>query len=211
MRCHGHDVERTAGGGALRVLRCGVGVLGVMCAVLGPLRSASVSATTVVEQDLPTLCNEANMAFVGTVTRTSSRWADAEQRRMETLVTFAQIVPLLGDPGEEITLRFPGGEIDGIREEVAGLPRFRIGDRAVLLVRGDGGVSPIVGFHQGFFPVVDGPDGPMVSNLAQRLMSSGTGGSVDAESTAVPRDESIPLETFLNVLRAEFERKQEER
>jgi hypothetical protein len=184
-------------------------VLAMMCVALGPLRWASAFGTTVVEQDLATLCNEAEIAFVGTVTAVSSRWADAEQRRMETLVTFAQIVPLLGDPGEEITLRFPGGEIDGIREEVAGLPRFRVGDRAVLLIRGDRGVSPIVGFHQGFFPVADGPDGPIVLNVGQRLTLSGAGGNVDAESRDAPRDENVPLETFLNVLRAEFDRGQE--
>ena len=207
MRCRAHGCEWTARGGTLRALRCGACVLGVMCVVLEPLRSAPMFATSVVEQDLPALCSEAEIAFVGTVTRVSSRWADAERRGMETLVTFAQIVPLLGDPGEEITLRFPGGEIEGISEEVAGLPRFRIGHRAVLLIRGDSGVSPIVGFHQGFFPVVDGPDGPVVLNVGQRLPFSGTGGSVDAESPGAPRDQSVPLETFLNVLRAEFERR----
>jgi hypothetical protein len=209
VRCHGHGGERTAGGDVLRMLRCGAGVLGVMCVVLGPVRSASVFATSVLEQDLPALCNKAEIAFLGTVTAVSSRWADAERTRMETLVTFAQIVPLLGNPGEETTLRFPGGEIDGIREEVAGLPRFRLGDRAVLLVRSDGGISPIVGFHQGFFPVADGPDGPMVLNVSQRLGLSGAGGNVGAESSDAPLDERVPLETFLNVLRAEFERRQE--
>jgi hypothetical protein len=196
-----------AGGSVLRVLARGAAVLGLLCAALGLFRSTSALATSVVEQDLPTLCREAETAFVGTVTAVSSQWADAERSRMVTLVTFAHILPLLGDPGEEVTLRFPGGEIAGITEQVAGLPRFRVGDRAVLLIRGNEGISPIVGFYQGFFPVADGPDGPMVSNVGQRLKFFGAGGSGDTGSCDVSGNESVPLDTFLDVLRAEFDRR----
>jgi hypothetical protein len=213
IRRRGGGVHHIAGGSALRVrvFARGAGVLGVLCATLGALGSTPALATSVVEQDLPTLCREAEMAFVGTVTGVSSRWVDAKQTRMETLVTFAHILPLLADPGAEVTLRFPGGEIDGMIEHVAGLPCFRVGDRAVLLIGGEGRISPIVGFYQGFFPVADGPEGPIVLNVGQRLTLSGSGGSVDTDSRDGSQNESISLETFLDVLRAEFDRKQEGR
>jgi hypothetical protein len=165
----------------------------------------------VVAKDLTTLCEEADVAFVGTVADVRSQWADPEQQRIETLATFAQLTPLYGDPGEEITLRFPGGEIEGMREEVAGLPRFRSGERVVLLVRRAPAVSPIAGFHQGLFRVMDGPGGPQVQYAGTPPLFGGSGASLDARSPDAAAENTVPLETFLNVLRHEFDRKQEGR
>ena len=114
--------------GGATVLRGGRCALAVVWSAAGLLLAAPLWGTTVVAKDLTTLCEEADVAFVGTVADVRSQWADPEQQRIETLATFAQLTPLYGNPGDEITLRFPGGEIEGMREEVAGLPRFRIAD-----------------------------------------------------------------------------------
>ena len=77
-------------------------------------------------------------------------------------MTFTDLTWLRGGPQAQIELRFGGGELDGLREEVAGVPQFTVGERRVIFAHAGHFVSPIVGFNQGLFRVVDGADGPVV-------------------------------------------------
>jgi len=181
-----------------------IGASGFVAALLC---SVSVLATTLVARDLSGLCSEAEIAFVGTVTEVRSQWAEVDHRAVETLVTFSDVTPLLGAAGEEQTVRFAGGEIDGIREQVAGMPRFSRGDRVVLLLRRTRSASPIIGFNQGLFRVIDGPDGPVVSNAAGLPLVKGEGGSLEPSAEYTPKGEFVPLAAFLSILRFEFDRR----
>lgn len=198
---------RTGGAGkwSLRGLIPGV-CAGVWVLLVFPF---PLLATTVEEKDLGTLCEEAERAFLGTVGEVRSRWADAEKRSVETLIGFTDVTPLFGNVPHNVVVRFPGGEIDGIREGVVGLPQLRPGDRVILLLK-EGGINPIVGFHQGFFRVTDGPAGPSVRISARNLHLDGSDGSAAADvADQGSRSASVPLDMFLDLLRQEFRRRQE--
>jgi len=167
--------------------------------------SRAASGTTVVQKDLPELCAEARTAFLGTVADVRSQWTESAPRGIETIVTFTRVTPLLGNPGPEPAIRLPGGEVDGMREEVAGLPRFHRGERVILLLGAGGGVRPIAGFHQGLFRVMDVPSGPVVLSADRHPPLAGAGGDVDAVAPGAPPEGGVPLDTFLDILRDQLQ------
>src|SRR5262249_43396565 len=141
--------------------------------------------------DFAALCDEADLIFVGTVTDVESRWADASRQAIETLVTFGDLTWLYGTPQPSVTLRFAGGELDGLREEIAGLPHFVLGERRVIFARQGRFVSPVVGFDQGALRVGDTGTGPTVLGVE----AMGSGGAAlrlgDPSSTS-----TVPIDAF---------------
>jgi len=178
--------------------RSAAAVLSIALALL----SARASATTVVAKDFAALCTEADLIFVGTVTSVESRWADASQAAIETLVTFDTPTWLRGMPRPSVTLRFAGGEMDGLREEIAGVPRFALGEQRVIFAHEGRFVSPIVGFDQGAMRVVGGPDGAIV--VGMEATSDGRGalrlGTPGGTETA-----PVPLDRFLDRVRRQLD------
>jgi hypothetical protein len=168
-----------------------------LCAV--PI-ARPAAATVIVAKDFAALCAEAELIFVGTVSATASRWSDPQRRAIETLVTFTDLTWLRGGPRAEIVLRFAGGEIDGLHEEIAGVPRFAVGERRVIFARDGRYVSPLVGFSQGLFRVVDSADGPVVLD----------GDAVTADGRAALQQQAdedattLPLDAFLERVRAQM-------
>ncbi len=158
------------------------------------------SATTIIAKDFAALCAEADLIFVGTVRAVVSRWTDPEQRAIETLVTFSDVTPVFGTEGREVTLRFGGGQVGTLREEIAGVPQFAVGDRRVIFARREYSVSPIVGFHQGVFPVVDTPQGPVVAGVEAAAPEEGA----STEAPRASREGAVPLDTFLDRVRREL-------
>lgn len=177
---------------------------GVVVALAGLLLAASpAGATVVVEKDFAALCAEAELIFVGTVIRTESRWSDPQRRAIETVVTFGDLTWLRGTPRSEIALRFTGGEVDGLREEVAGVPRFAVGERRVVFARDGHYVSPLVGFNQGLFEVVDGAAGPVVLDAEGRSLAAGDRAALQ-RGRAGARDAAPPLDAFLDRVRRQM-------
>ena len=178
----------------INAVRCSLRALVLAAAV----HAGTAAATTVIAKDLQTLCDEADRIFVGTVVAVRSQWAGRRGGSIETTVTVTVENALLGDDAREVRLRFAGGQVDGIGEKVAGLPQFKAGDRVLLFVRDGHWVSPIVGFHQGYFRVVDGGRaGPVVLNALGRpvvgietgAVRSGAGAAADALSLGAFLDE----------------------
>ena len=171
-------------------------------AVLGLWR-APAAATVVVAKDFAALCAEADLVFVGTVTAVTSAWRDTAQRSIETRVTFAELTWLRGDPRPTITLQFAGGEIDGLREEIAGVPRFAVGERRIIFAHAGDFLSPVVGFHQGVFGVVDHGDGPVVLDAGGRPV---TAVGRAALVRGAPGDDAaaLPLAAFLDRVRQQL-------
>jgi hypothetical protein len=76
--------------------------------------------------------------------------------------TFVTLDPLVVDYGSHsqatLTLVFWGGELDGARYELSGMPRFQEGEEVLLFLYGNGVyVNPIVGWSQGRFDVERDP------------------------------------------------------
>lgn len=179
-------------------LRRRVGCLAICAVAL--LASFPAHSTVIVAKSFDDLTAEADLIFVGTVTGLQSRWVDEEQSAIETVVTFSVEEALLGDLGKEESLRFSGGEVDGLREQIAGVPRFVVGQRVVLFARRGHSASPVVGFHQGCFRVVDGAAAAVVQGCS--VMSNVPTAAADTAAlrtgtTRGSRAEAETLQDFL--------------
>jgi hypothetical protein len=158
-------------------------------------------ATTVVAKSFESICHDADMVFVGSVSGVESRWAAPEQGTIETVVTFSDLVPLFGVDDNQVVLRFGGGAVDGMREEIAGLPSFEVGDRVVVFARHGRLVSPIVGFHQGLFRVVEREGVPVVLNEGRFPVTAVEGQALRFGSTAEGAGSAMVLDDFLGRVR----------
>jgi hypothetical protein len=109
-------------------------------------------AMTVVQRDFPELVARAEQIVVGTVT--GIRETEEAPGEPVTLVTFSDLTVLKGDVGPELTLRLAGGRTGAYAVQVSDMPRFTLGERAVLFVAGNGrDICPLVGAWQGRFRV----------------------------------------------------------
>jgi hypothetical protein len=175
-----------------------------LLALLALLGAAPARATVVVEKDFAALCAEADLIFVGTVGEVTSEWSDPQRRAIRTRVTFNDLTWVRGGPAASITLSFAGGEMDGLREEIAGVPHFAVGERRVLFARDGEYISPLVGFSQGQFQVVDGPNGAVVLDADGRpVPATDRAAAQRGDSTAAGAP--VSLDGFLNRVRNTLE------
>jgi hypothetical protein len=174
-----------------------------LCSVAA-LAAPPARATVVVAKDFAALCAEADLIFVGTVTATTSEWSNAAQQSIRTRVTFGDLTWLRGEGGDRVTLLFAGGELDGLREAIDGVPQFTVGQRRVIFAHAGHYVSPLVGFNQGLFQVVDSPGGPAVLDADGRAV---TGVGQAALTRGAPGDAgaALPLDAFLSRVRDQME------
>ena len=113
-------------------------------------------ALTTVARDFDQLVTRADTVFKGTVSaKTSRRTGEGADRHIVTLVTFQVEETYKGTAAPFQTLRFLGGTVGAETMEVPDLPRFEVGQKAVLFVVGNGKqFCPLVGVAQGRFQVV---------------------------------------------------------
>lgn len=188
-----------AGAGSARLVRV-MSALALVAAL-----AVSVHATTVVSKSFADLCAEADKIFSATVVDVQSRRVDAEHGHLETLVTFAQVEPVLGTSAASLTLRFAGGLVDGVREEFVGVPRFTVGERVVLFVRDGYQLSPIVGLSQGCFRVINSEAGATVVAADGRPVAAFDDLGRSADGGQAAGTGPMPLERFLDAVRKELE------
>ena len=114
-------------------------------------------AMVVVKRDFPALVARAEQIVIGTVTDIDY---DHDQSGAPwTLVTFSDLSGLKGDVGDTFTLRLSGGPDGDRMVHVADMPRFAVGERAVLFVAGNGrDICPLVGVWQGRFRLRPAPE-----------------------------------------------------
>jgi hypothetical protein len=157
-------------------------------------------ATTVIAKSFAELCAEADLIFAGTVSASESSWADPDKHAIQTRVTFADLTWLRGAPRATVTLRFAGGSIDGFTEEIAGMPRFAVGDQVVIFARDAESISPIVGFHQGLYRVVDG----RVFDAEGQAVTMVGGAALRRHAAGATPGLGLPLTDFLDRVRGEL-------
>lgn len=108
------------------------------------------SSTTVIPPSFGTLVSAAQTIFVGEVVNQQAIWVSTPQgRAIKTLVDFRVEDVWKGSVGAVTRLEFMGGTIGEMTMEVVGMPTFRLGQRSVLFVHGQRGISPLVGFMHG--------------------------------------------------------------
>lgn len=174
-----------------------------------PLLPAQAQAASFAEKNLAQLVGEAEQIFVGTVSSLQSR--KLPNGAIVTDIRFSDLQLLKGEnQGADIVLLVLGGEVDGVRLEIPGLPQFRRDARYLVFSQGNGkDMFPVVGGPAGMFQITAGPAG--ASPIA--LTSSGTplGPAITAEvlnSVAVPAQGAAPvtLEQFLTAIKARLGR-----
>ncbi len=118
--------------------------------------ASTVHALTVVPRTFGELVARADTVFRGTVVAKDSLWVgDGKTRHIATRVTFLVGETYKGTAAAQQTLEFVGGTVGGTTLEIPGVPRFEVGQDAVLFVVGNGKqFCPLVGIQQGRFHVV---------------------------------------------------------
>ena len=122
-----------------------------------PTRAQAPSETPTFQE----LVDEAGSIVLTEVLETTSRWRQLPQKRViVTEVRLRVDRALKGRPDSIITLTLLGGTVGDVTQQVAGMPRFLVGDNDVLFLRsGSAVISPIVGMSRGRFRVVMGHNG----------------------------------------------------
>lgn len=136
--------------GRTAVLLAGVGLV---CA------GVVVNATSVIPPTFTELVDKAQTVFVGETIDVRSQWvATPSGPAIFTRVTFRVDRIIKGHVGPVTVLEFLGGRVGDDALEIAGMPRFRSGDRDLLFVDDRGRqMSPIVGFMHGRFRLMRDP------------------------------------------------------
>ena len=110
--------------------------------------SGAAQASVVERLPLSELARRSDAIVVGQVLSTETRWSD-DHHHLFRRVTVQVEERWKGQGPEEIVLLLRGGELDGIQEQVLGVPFFDDGLRAVFFLRRHGDVHSLVGLGQG--------------------------------------------------------------
>lgn len=181
--------EEIMGATPLRLHRSGVS-RAVLIAVALSLMGGSVRATTLIHiQELRALVEESDGAALVRVT--GVRYGLDERDLHSTFVTLEVEDPVYGSrvlaAGREMTIKTYGAPLtmpDGSRMSIDGTPRYRVGERYLLLLtrESEWGFSSTAGLFQGVFHVArDARGGLHARNLAGTERIVGKSGLTPAE------------------------------
>lgn len=129
--------------------RVSVYMVAIWLWVAGP-----VSASTVVGMDIQQVVDTAELVFEGTVLSVESR--QTGPRRIHTFVRFRVLDVIKGDfAGDELELRYLGGEVNGRRMQVTDMSWPGPGESGVYFVESLQRplVHPLVGWSQGHYRI----------------------------------------------------------
>lgn len=124
--------------------------------VLMVLVPDTVQGTTVRSPSFAEMVKEADAILQGEVVKVSNYTEDYRGRPVIRTKISLRIEESMGEAveGEQVELRFLGGEINGRALIVDGMPKFRQGERVVLFVKGNNRtVCPLVGWNYGRFKI----------------------------------------------------------
>jgi hypothetical protein len=138
----------------------------VTLAALFLLLSATISEATTVERlTLEDLTLRAGAIVQGTVQGSQAHW-DSAQRVILTTTTIQVSEAIKGRPPSVIQITTVGGRIGNSVLHVAGMPKFRPGETAILFAEQSGSFVTVLGLNQGKFSVTGGDAENSVSELS---------------------------------------------
>jgi hypothetical protein len=113
----------------------------------------SVSASVLIHLTFDEMTQQSSAILLGRCVEVRSVWS-ADRRQIYTENVFEVNEYYKGDLGRRVVISEPGGEIGNMVYEVSGVPRFEVGEQAVLFVwTGPSGRHQVIGFTQGKFAV----------------------------------------------------------
>jgi hypothetical protein len=121
------------------------------------LAATGLHAASFEPLDIGELSSRAEQIFVGTVEASTSGRAFTGQ--VVTDFTFVDVEPIKGaDGASRLDVRMLGGTAGETTVSIAGAPTFRIGERYVVFIQGNGRVMfPTLGGPAGIYPVRPDP------------------------------------------------------
>jgi hypothetical protein len=152
----GHRGRGWGFGRGARFVRKARVVLLLIALAVGTTRPP-VAATTVEGMATSAQAATADRIFVGTVTTIISRPKATAPKYFETVVEFSVEDTVAGNVPATVEITLSGGEVDGVRQRVDGMPELAVGERYVVLLEADQEpplASPLIGFNQGLYRVV---------------------------------------------------------
>lgn len=156
----------------------------------GMLVAAGSAGAQVIPMSFEEMVSAADAIVVAEAIDSRAEWVTTGASRViVTRLTFRVTDTFKGVERLLLPLEFLGGTVGDERMTVSGVPTFEIGDRAVLFVTGTRAASPIVGHHQGRFPVNVSPDGTEHVTLPNRRAFSSVSqinAPVTVSSVAIP-------------------------
>ena len=155
------------------------------------LAGPAANATQVRDLDLEGLCEGSSAVVIASVLKVESERIPGTQTIISRIEVGVDDDWTTARPGwkplRRLTIQQLGGVVDGVETRVIGMPRFVVGQRALLFVHADTGTSPqspdalfgVVGMVQGFRPLfLDRTTGhwmvmPSDKSVAVRLQGTG--------------------------------------
>ena len=132
-----------------------------------PLVPTAATLPTVVKpMFFSEIVGQSELIAVGTAVAATSRHEEGGNT-IRTYVTFRDLAVQKGRvDGATLVLRLEGGAVGDDRLVIADMPQFKVGSRYLLYVVGNGtNLSPITGFNQGAFEVVQVNGREVLRNL----------------------------------------------
>jgi len=122
-------------------------------AIMGLLLVMQTQATTLLYTSFDDLVKEADGIIMGTVKKIEPIMDNTGM--INTYVTLGDLTIIDGlYEGKEFTIVMEGGEVNSEAQVVSGIPDFRIKEKLILFIKGNGYyIVPLVGWGQGMFIV----------------------------------------------------------
>jgi len=167
-----------------------------LCFLMAISAASQSAASSVLRMDLEALATRADRIIVGTCDDRSAEEADG---LLHTRTTFTVHRTLKGPVQDRLSVLLPGGDGDGVRQWIPGMPAFEPGEEVVLFLsapdRG-GRVWPI-GLAQGKFAIWLDEDGtPRVTPSDGDMGYIPALGDASAKAAPLARIGGMALEDF---------------
>lgn len=160
----------------------------------------------------PELVAEASVVARVRVVAVESRAVSnsAGRRTIKTFVTFATLASLKGAAPPSFSLAFLGGEAEGERWTIPGMPTFSVGDEEFIFSTGRESICPLVAAMHGRYRVLHDPtDGHAYvarDNLEPLTTTDHVGAPLDARTIAASPASALRPEEFSARITHEIER-----
>lgn len=114
---------------------------------------------SVVDKSLEQLLKQSDDVIYGVVTDISARYTEGKpSQQIYTFITFSEVQSIKNSEANiqsEFVLRIAGGRIGSRAQVIPGAPKFQLGERYILFVRGNNRLAfPLVGVNQGVLNAV---------------------------------------------------------